>query len=1121
MSQPTAQAPGPARVGRGTAARTSRTVAALGARVRRAVEEVVEALAPKPGAEEGGPTPRALHAAAIRLVMGHVVGLFAEARGLSAADGGALFASGRAGTDDEAGPAMAALGAPGGALPDGGVDALLDRLTRVEVREAPGGPRVEVPVDYAALPPETLGLLYESLLDFELRRAPADTPVTGRSEAASPGGWSLVRWGGTRKGAGTFYTPPELAVPTARRVLRPLAYVPAAAPASADGGEASRWAPRAPEEILALTVCDPAMGGGSFLLAALRFLTAALSESAVHHGRLEPRGAQTVLHLGEGGPTGAAAEEVLPLPADHPELPDHLEVRLTRRVVERCLYGVDLDPVAVALARTALWLETRDPSLPIDGLDGHLKCGNALVGAWSDDLATYPLAAWDRAGGETPGRAWATRRAEIRRQAEAAPGPGEPGPAEGRAARRRALDTWCALWFWPADRIASAPGPRGFAAAARRPSEIVEGLARQWRFFHWELEFPEVFAGPDGGFDAILGNPPWETLQAEPKEFFSRWDARYRTYSNAEGRRARARLLAEDPALEARWADHRHRHQCLQHWVAHRARPAGARGRGGADRRPFRLQGRGKSYTHLLFLELALRYTKAGGGAGLILPASVSSSRAAAKLRVELATRRRWAWLFELWNRRRVFPIDPTYRFVILVWHNEAPAAALRAAFVVEAPELWSLEDPPSSALRFEDVARTSPSFALPSVAGPDELDCFLALHAGGRPLRELARDAAASTRKGDLNLALRADALLEHDPVRDADEAAPAPGLGASGGAVRFPVVEGRMIGPFDATQKRWVRGRGRGAVWAPGDWAAPRLGPQFWVGAADFTPRGGVRLAVMDVTRATVARTTHATLLPAFWAAADTVNVMDFEGDRRWPYWLCAVLGSLPFDWLAKRRCGGMHLGWNVLEELPVPPLPEWADAVVGLVARLAFRHPAYAPEVLRLRREGLLGEDHRPARTRHEVVRLRALLDALVAEAYGLTPAAMRTVIDGADREVAALDAAARAGRLDAKGLWKVDRSRPPEQRQTVLSYVAHHDLRAEGVEAFLGGGGWQLPETLVLADYGLGHGDGARRARPVAAPLGPRFTGRSPSPWEAWAEGAGRIADLLAGSALRTG
>ena len=104
-----------------------------------------------------------------------------------------------------------------------------------------------------------------------------------------PGEWYLARWGGTRKGSGSFYTRPGLAVPTVQRTLRPLAYDPPTGlpPEEARHAPPAEWTPKLPEDILAIKACDPACGSGSFALAALRFLTEALYASLRHHGRIE------------------------------------------------------------------------------------------------------------------------------------------------------------------------------------------------------------------------------------------------------------------------------------------------------------------------------------------------------------------------------------------------------------------------------------------------------------------------------------------------------------------------------------------------------------------------------------------------------------------------------------------------------------------------------------------------------------------------------------------------------------------------------------------------------------------------------------------------------------------
>ena len=263
-------------------------------------------------------------------------------------------------------------------------------------------------------------------LGFESRLGAKAKQLVAR--VVLPGEWYLVRWGGTRKGSGSFYTRPGLAVPTVQRTLRPLAYDP---PPGSDGAPnpdapAARWTPKLPEEILALTVCDPACGSGTFPLAALRFLTDALYASLQHHGRIEPDGERALVRLlgiegggvvGDGAPeqsgsgedgegSGAASDlrlgdELIPCPPDDERFESRLKAVLRRHVVERCLYAVDLDPLAVELCRLSLWIETMDRTLPFGFLDHKVKCGNALIGAWFDQFRHYPVMAWkNREGGD-------------------------------------------------------------------------------------------------------------------------------------------------------------------------------------------------------------------------------------------------------------------------------------------------------------------------------------------------------------------------------------------------------------------------------------------------------------------------------------------------------------------------------------------------------------------------------------------------------------------------------------------------------------------------------------------------------------------------------------------------
>ena len=257
----------------------------------------------------------------------------------------------------------------------------------------------------------------------------------------------------SRRRSGSHYTPPALTAEVIRAALAQRL------------GEPPDLA-----AILGLTLCDPAMGGGAFLLEAARFL-----------------GDRVLLAL-DLDPAALSGSDVA-------------EARLA--VAERCLHGVDKDPAAVELARLSLWMLAGGKGSVRDFLGVKLQCGDSLLGARREDLAAYPHDAFGRA---PPRRAPAPSAAFTLADFDRAP----------RAARLRALDAWTALWLWPEEHAAEMPRAKGFsaylagAAADDATSPGVAralALARAARFVHWPAAFPDVFAR--GGFDAVIGNPPW------------------------------------------------------------------------------------------------------------------------------------------------------------------------------------------------------------------------------------------------------------------------------------------------------------------------------------------------------------------------------------------------------------------------------------------------------------------------------------------------------------------------------------------------------------------------------------------------------------------------------------
>ena len=172
----------------------------------------------------------------------------------------------------------------------------------------------------------------------------------------------------------------------------------------------------------------------------------------------------------------------------------------------------------------------------------------------------------------------------------------------------------------------------------------------------------------------------------------------------------------------------------------------------------------------------------------------------------------------------------------------------------------------------------------------------------------------------------------------------------------------------------------------------------------------------------------------------------------------WMAAVLGSLTFDWAMRQRLAGTNLNAHFLWESRWPaPVPELLGPVLRIVARLTHAGWRHAPRWMWLRERCPELGQHAPSRLfaldPTERRRLRGVLDALVADASGLTHGDLRWLLRDCDHPVEELGDPAFRRRLDPKGFWRVDRRSPPEARQPVLALRAHAELARLGPEAFL--------------------------------------------------------------------
>ncbi|NML48022.1 hypothetical protein HHL11_30015 [Ramlibacter sp. G-1-2-2] len=1290
---------------------------------------------------------------------------------------GALFASGDEESQDGIDRALALLEGPQNAVSDRQVQRMLRLLTRtrVRVRQGRSNKLVDAPVDFSALSSEYIGILYEGLLDFELKQAAVDDPViflavgnepaltlsqlegmgdavikqlfdalkkkdkadsggdeeagggdedsgdseaddevgtdaeadepdvasepeddasaasaddelalsqdhlqraqawlekaaviaglvkkprgrrpagaTGGEEAealataarslcarlVAPGQFYVVRWGGTRKGAGTFYTRPQLAAPTVRRTLQPLAYEAVRTEVDPRTGltEVVEWQPKRPEDILALKVCDPAMGSGSFLAGALRYLTDALVASLYHHKLIERAEDGGVPRMADGQISEVLSDELLKLRPTDEGFEDALRAQLKRHIVERCLYGVDLDPLAVELGRMALWVETMDRDLPFGFLDHKFKVGNALVGTWFDTYRDYPALAWEREGGDkdyqkdkpqnlvnhhytdAKGKQRGDKfTAAIAARAKAVPeqlarqlsgqialeGGLEASEVHDELLKvfkklhrlpvhdsdRRAsvyrdevlanphyhalkarMDLWCALWFWPDEQVQLAPLPMQFGQPEEAALVIAAKVAEELRFFHWELEFPDVFTAKQSGFDAVLGNPPWETMQPNSKEFFSNHDPLYRAYGKQEALEAQLDYFRKHSRLEHDWLSYVAGFKAFANWMNNCGAPFGDRvsttsdgkpkhdlnlgGRGKdafaashrlhekwlverrkrkgfADRtHPFANQGSGKPYLQKMFLELSHALVRPHGRMGMIVPSGIYTDKGTTDLRTLFLDHCDWQWLFGFENREKVFDIDSRFKFCPLVVQKTGTTQAIRVAFMHRNVDDWASAEQHVLAYPRERVIEFSPkSKAILEIRSERDLLVLQKVYSRGVLLGgEGAECWGAKYRQGDFNMT--SDSRLfpprskwEERGYRPDEHGlwlkalwhpygGPSSILNRQKGLilsrdgthavhvkdvedVALPLLEGNIIDQFQTSSKGWVSGKGRSAVWRDIPAESEVLEPQYLIGvreAASKTYKTGdlagepkwqpvPKLTFIDVTSATNARTARATCTP-FLPCGNTSAILEVDENL---FALAVVMNSFVYDFVARARCGGLHLNWFVVEET-VLPKKSLAAELEGIGQALIAHSVLFSSVVQKPGREFATS----PA----ERLRLRCIAEALIADHLSLSMDDMRYILAGCDFPVRWLNDEF-TGKLDPKGFWRIDKALDPELRLSVLSMIAFQDLCNQGRNEFLcqnNGKGWGLPDAVRLADYGLGHDGRAGDFQPVAERLNTHF------------------------------
>ena len=563
-------------------------------------------------------------------------------------------------------------------------------------------------VDYGNLGVRHLGSIYESLLEFDVRQADRDImlledkggvrEVETRAESSysyKRNDLYLVSGAGiaARKASASFYTPDEIVSFLVERGLEPILEgrrrKVAADVRRYKNDPSDRNRRVCMDRMLDLQVLDPAMGSGHFLVEALNQITKwAVGVLALHPDH------PLVSEIDNDRKDVVRAQDERGVAIDQSLLT--ADVLLKRRIMKRCIFGVDLNGLAAELARLSLWLDSFAIGMPLTYLDHHVKQGDSTIGGWLADVGDQKDTTMDdwfsdpvdhgaildevvNAPDITVEQARASRKNhdEYKRQT---------------AVHRIALDVLTASIIDPSiippktkqkvayvRRLAMAPNTDKDVRLARKR---IGELAGKYSFFHWELEMMDAFTDARRGFDLVVGNPPWEKPKPSKNEFFTPHDPAFRSLATNTKKNERAKELLKNAEMAKSYKEY------LQSF-----RDRGAIYRG------FRMQGTGDRDMWQLVLERMLSLVADGGAISVVLPSQILGNIGSADIRKRLLGMDIiQAYVFE--NREKVFPIDSRYRFLLLTARNrQGGPDEFPAAFYLH--HLGSLKDGRKEADKF------------------------------------------------------------------------------------------------------------------------------------------------------------------------------------------------------------------------------------------------------------------------------------------------------------------------------------------------------------------------------------------------------------------------------------
>lgn len=874
-------------------------------------------------------------------------------------------------------------------------------------------------VNYAALDVEELGSVYESLLDF--------SPKIEQYEGIYQ--FRLVT-GSDRKTTGSYYTPPELVAQLIKTALEPVIEERlkdaeeeykryrednrdrinnsqrmnslsdsgrtngSLEKTSAISQEINFMALKEYQEqaLLNITVCDPACGSGHFLLAAARRIGKELAK--VRTGETQP-GVEPIRTA-------------------------------IRDVIQHCIYGVDFNPLAVDLCKVALWIEGFNRGKPLSFLDHRIKCGNSLVGVLDLDCLNdgIPDNAYKAVTGDNKKLSTQIKKenkqqcknknqfiipfnnleqershygevqSAIAQLPENKTGDIKQKQEQYRDTRKETSDNpwwrdtsacnlWTAAFFTPLTEQKLQLLPTSSTLfqllqgnwTTQKVVDAANKLAEEKRFFHWALEFPEVFE--NGGFSCVLGNPPWERIKLQEKEFFATKDS---AIANAKNKAARTKLINKlattNPQLLAEFESAKHDADATSKFLRE------------SDRCP--LTSRGDINTYSVFAETTRNIISSTGRVGIIIPTGIATDDTCKNFFGDLTQKQNLASLYDFENREKLFAaVDSRMKFSLLGMSKQAIQQANFSFFLTQPKQI-------------EDEARVfqlSPQDI--ALINPNTLTC---------PVFRSRTDAEL-TKKIYQRVPVLENEKTDSNPwgisfMRMFDMSNDSGLFKNEADNSLLPLYEAKMFHQFD---HRWATYTEDGSTRDLTDEEKSdsnfKPQPRYWVDKQDVENKLGDKwnkdwlLGFRRISNTTNERTAIFDIAPKA-GFGDSVFLMLPKTDKaNLVSCLLASLNSLVFDFITRQKMGGTNMSFFIVKQLPVI-LPEtYTESEINFISDRVLELVYTAWDMQPFAKDmGYDGEPFIWDEQRRAI--LRAELDAYYAKLYGLTRDELRYVLDPAD-------------------------------------------------------------------------------------------------------------------------